>query len=408
MFDQKISWIYCILFFLCAFVIVCALVPLVKKIAFKIGAVDTPSNRRVHTKTTARLGGVAIFTGIATCCILATIGTKYLEWEIPLSYNNIQGVNYFIAGAGAIFMFAVGIADDAKYLPPKTKLVLQIIAAIITCCSGLLIYRVFNPFTNSFIEFGWFAFPITIFYLVAFANIINLIDGLDGLAAGISTIVAGTIFVFAITQNKADAAILSIGIMGSCMAFLIFNFNPAKIFMGDSGSLTLGFLLGIASLLATTRTAVVVSMMVPVLAAGVPIIDTLFAIIRRKRSHMPIDQADKGHIHHQLLKSGLSQKTTVLIMWAWTILLSVCGIVVTICRDAAIDTIVILLALGFTIFMVVKLHLFEPVLKHHYNHRKMENRKERKTKYGIYNTQEFKAITEEDLNNNDSEENKNE
>ena len=128
------------------------------------------------------------------------------------------------------------------------------------------------------------------------------------------TIVASTIFIFAITQNKADAAILSLGIMGACIGFLIFNFPPAKIFMGDSGSLTLGFLLGIASLLATARTAAVVSMLVPLLAAGVPIIDTLSAIIRRKREHIPIDQADTGHIHHRLLKSGLSTKKTVLIM----------------------------------------------------------------------------------------------
>lgn len=379
------NWIYSVIFFVTSALVVCALVPFVKKLAFKIGAVDEPSKRRVHSKTTARLGGVAIFIGIASCCVLAAIGVKYLDWEIPLSYKNPNGVNYFIATFGCLFMFGVGIVDDMKCLPPKTKLIFQIIASIIICASGILFNRIFNPFSGSFIEFGWLSYPITIFYLVAFANIINLIDGLDGLAAGISAIAAGTIFIFAVSTNKADAAILSLGIMGACVGFLFFNFNPAKIFMGDSGSLTLGFLLGITSLLATARTAAVVSMLVPLLAAGVPIIDTFAAIVRRKRENAPIDQADTGHIHHRLLKSGLSTKKVVLIMWAWTAFLSFCGIVMTVAQNTSIDIIVFIFALIVTIIIVFKLRLFEPVLKHHYNHRKKEGRKIRKTLYGIYN-----------------------
>lgn len=362
-----------------------ALVPLVKKLAFKIGAVDEPSKRRVHKKATARFGGVAIFTGISVCCILAALGVAYLDWKIPLTYETSNGVNYYIAALGTLCIFGTGVIDDRKCLSPKVKLLLQIIAAIIVCFSGVLLNRINNPFTGKIIEFGWLSFPITVFFLVAFANIINLIDGLDGLAAGISTIVATTIFIFAIAQNKADAAILSLGIMGACIGFLIFNFPPAKIFMGDSGSLTLGFLLGIASLLATARTAAVISMLIPLLAAGVPIIDTLSAIIRRKRENIPIDQADTGHIHHRLLKSGLSTRKTVLIMWGWTAFLSVCGIIMTVKRDLTIDIFVFCIAIVFTSIVAFKLHLFEPVLKHHYNHRKKENRKLRKTKYGIYN-----------------------
>lgn len=393
---EHISWIYCLLFFFAAALVTAVFVPVVKSVAFKVGAIDEPSERRVHKKTTARLGGVAIFLGITSCCVLAAVGVKHLDWQIPLSYTNSNGVNYFIAGAGALLMFIVGIVDDMKCLPPKTKLLFQILASCVVCSSGLLLDRILNPFTDTFIEFGLFAYPITVIYLVAFTNIINLIDGLDGLAAGITTIVAGTIFVFAVTQNKADAAILSAGIMGACIAFLFFNFNPAKIFMGDSGSLTLGFLLGIASLLATTRTAVVVSMMVPVLAAGIPIIDTLSAIIRRKRSHAPIDQADTGHIHHRLLRTGLSTKKVVLIMWGWTAFLSICGIIMTISQSTEIYVAVFIAALIFTIIIVFKLHLFEPVLKHHYNHRSKEGRKKRDTLYGIYNTQEFKAIKQND------------
>ena len=380
-----ISWIYCVIFFFASALIVVALIPIVKKIAFKIGAVDEPSKRRIHKNPTARLGGVAMFIGIVICCFLAGMGVKYLNWELPLSYSNAQGINYFTVAIGTLVIFIGGFWDDIKCLSPKTKLVIQIIGAVIVCCSGLLLDRIYNPFTEKYIEFGILSIPITITYLVAFANIINLIDGLDGLAAGICAIVATTIFIFAITQNKADAAILSLGIMGACVAFLFFNFNPAKIFMGDSGSLTLGFLLGVASLLATTRTAVVVSMLVPLLAAGVPVIDTLSAIIRRRREHVPIDQADTGHIHHRLLKSGYSTKKVVIIMWAWTTFLSICGIIITINKEPIIDAFVFIVALIFTAIVVFRLHLFEPVLKHHYNHRKKENRKFRKTKYGMYN-----------------------
>ena len=280
-----------------------------------------------------------------------------------------------------------------KCLPPKTKLIFQIIAAIIVCCSGLLLSRIYNPITGSFIEFGWFSYPITIFYLVAFANIINLIDGLDGLAGGITAIAACTILVFAIAQNKADAAILCLGIIGACVGFLFFNFNPAKIFMGDSGSLTLGFLLGMASLLAAARTAVVISMLVPLMAAGVPIIDTFAAIVRRKRENAPIDQADTGHIHHRLLKSGLSTKKAVCLMWAWTAILSICGIIMTVSESSLINIVVFIFAIGFTAIVVFKLHLFEPVLKHHYIHRSKKDRKYRKTLYGIYNQKSDKSPT---------------
>lgn len=394
---ERISWTYCIIFFVAAALVTIALIPLVKSIAFKIGAVDEPSKRRVHSKETARLGGVAIFAGICIACSLAAVGVVKLNWQIPLSYANSNGVNYYIVAIGAAFMFAVGVVDDKRCLSPKVKLMFQIIAAIIVCCGGLLFQRIRNPFTDSFIEFGWLAYPITIFYLVAFANIINLIDGLDGLAAGISTIVAGTIFVFAIVQNKADAAILSVGIMGACIGFLFFNFPPAKLFMGDCGSLTLGFLLGIASLLATARTAAVVSMLVPLLAAGIPILDTFSAIIRRKRGHTPIDEADTGHIHHRLLKSGLSTRKTVIIMWLWTAFLSICGVVMTVAKSTTADIIVFAIALIFTIIIVFKLHLFEPVLKHHYNHRKHKNRKKRETLYGLYNRKENKKQEPKDI-----------
>lgn len=381
------SWLYCILFFSVSALVVCAMIPIVKKLAYKTGAIDEPSNRRVHKKPTPRLGGVAIFTGIAICVVVEYLGVQFLGWQIPLSYANEDKVNYFIAAAGVCVMFGLGVVDDVKCLTARTKFIWQLISACIVAGSGLLFYRIMNPFTGTFIEFGLFAYPITVLFLVAFANIINLIDGLDGLSTGICFITATTIFIFAIFQNKADAAILSLAIMGACFAFLFFNFHPAKIFMGDSGSLTLGLLLGMAALLAMARTALFMSLLVPILAAGVPILDTVLAILRRTREHRSITSADKGHIHHRLLQSGLSQRQTVLMMWAWTAILSVCGMVMTEAQGP-LSIVMFVIALTVTVYAVRKLHLLKPILKHHYNPRKKENRIPRDPTYGIYNTEE--------------------
>lgn len=381
------SWLYCILFFCIAAIIVCIMIPVVKTLSYKTGAIDEPSDRRVHKKPTPRLGGVAIFTGIAACIIIEYLGVTYLGWQIPLSYGNEDKINYFVAAFGVCVMFGLGVVDDIKCLTAKTKFIWQFIACCIVAGSGLLFYRIFNPFTQSFIEFGLFAYPITVLFLVAFANIINLIDGLDGLASGITFISATTIFIFAIFQDRADAAILSLAIMGACFAFLFFNFHPAKIFMGDSGSLTLGLLLGMASLLAMARTALFMSLLVPILAAGVPILDTILAILRRTRQHKSITSADIEHIHHKLLQSGLSQRQTVLIMWLWTAVLSACGVIMTEAQGP-LSLIMFVIVLIVSIYAIKKLHLLKPILKHHYNPRKKENRVPRDAKYGIYNTKQ--------------------
>ena len=203
---------------------------------------------------------------------------------------------------------------------------------------------------------------------MAFANIINLIDGLDGLAAGITAISAMTIFVFSVLTARIDAAFMSIALFGVCVGFLRYDFHPASIFMGDSGALLLGFLLGIVSLFAVARSALFVSLLVPILAAGVPIIDTALAIVRRKRAHRPIDEADRGHIHHRLLEAGFSQRGTVLIMWGWTAVLSICAVFITELDGFARIPFVLIVAV-VTCYGVFKLRLLQPVLLHHYNPR---------------------------------------
>ena len=209
-------------------------------------------------------------------------------------------------------------------------------------------------------------------YLVAYVNIINLIDGLDGLAAGISAIASFTMFVLSVMAGRLDAAALSIAVTGSALGFLRFNFHPASIFMGDSGSLTLGFALGCASLLSVTRFAGLTTIIVPLVIAAVPILDTFSAIIRRTRAHVSIGQADRGHIHHRLMDEGFDQRQAVLVMYAWTLLLCLGSIVMT--QVGTLPRVGIFCALAAVSFLFAhKLHLFEPVLLHHYNPRTGED-----------------------------------
>lgn len=350
-----------------------AITPLAKAIAIKVDAVDYPSARRVNKRPVPRMGGIAIFGGTLVCLVALIFGVLLFELPNPFAGGQqlSQGstpVNHPLALAGVAFMFLVGIVDDVRQLRARQKLFGQIIAASIVAASGLLLSSVRNPLADGFIEFGWISYPLTVFYLVAFANIINLIDGLDGLAAGISAISAITIFIFAINTQRYDAAFCSIVIAGACVGFLRYNFNPASIFMGDSGALFLGFSLGAVSLLAIARSAFIMSVMLPVLAAGIPVLDTAAAILRRLREHRSIGEPDRGHIHHRLLDAGFSQRKTVLTMWGWTLVLAASGIVIT--ETSGVTRIACAaIVCGVTLYVTVKLRLLEPVLSHHYNPR---------------------------------------
>lgn len=360
-------------FFAIAAVAAMALTPLCKRIAIKADAVDYPNERRVNKTPIPRMGGIAIFGGVLICLVLLGIGIKFLGFAnpfeiVPYPDPNASSVNYPLALAGVAFMFFVGIVDDVKQLRARYKFIGQIIAACIVTASGLLFSSIRDPFSSGFIEFGWFSYPLTVFYLVAFANVINLIDGLDGLAAGISAISAVTIFIFAVNTQRYDAAFCSIIIAGACVGFLRYNFNPASIFMGDSGALFLGFSLGAVSLLAIARSAFIMSVMVPVLAAGIPVLDTAAAILRRARAHRSIGEPDKGHIHHRLLEAGFSQRKTVLIMWGWTLILAASGIVITE-TTGFLRILFALIVCAVTLYVVLKFRLLEPVLRHHYSPR---------------------------------------
>lgn len=368
-------WFECGVVLLVAIIATVALTPLAKRIAKATDAIDYPDNRRVNTHPTPRMGGIALFGGMVASCLVIMLGSWLFGWVNPFRAIYGTSINFPLLGLGVVIIFGVGIVDDTKGLKATTKLLGQIVAACVCAASGLLLSNIQNPFVEgAFVEFGWLAYPITVFYLVAFANIINLIDGLDGLASGISAISSATIFTFAAFAGRFDAAIFAVIIVGVCVGFLRYNHHPASIFMGDSGSLLLGMTLGIVSLLAVARSTLFISLLVPIMAAGVPITDTAVAIIRRKRAHQRVDQPDRGHIHHRLLSAGFSQGATVGIMCAWTAALSICAIVLAE-SDGLWRVGAILAAAIITAYAIGKLHLLEPVLRHHYNPRQKPSRR---------------------------------
>ncbi|WP_432406977.1 MraY family glycosyltransferase [Wukongibacter sp. M2B1] len=292
--------------------------PVVKKLAYKVGAIDVPNDdRRVHKNPIPRLGGLAIFLGFIISVFVFLQIDKYI-------------LGMLIGGSIIAIM---GIVDDIKPLPAKVKLLVQIIAACILIKSGMKVEYVTNFFQIDGIRFlskgtialGILSIPITIFWVVGITNTVNLIDGLDGLAAGISAIAALTLAYVAYANpqlyNSEQTVMMTLALAGSCLGFLPYNFNPAKIFMGDTGSLFLGFMLAAISINGFIKGATALAMVVPILALGLPIFDTTFAILRRALNGRPIMEADKGHLHHRLLSIGLGQKRAVLVLYAISFLL---------------------------------------------------------------------------------------
>ena len=341
-------------------------VPFAKWLAVKTDAIDYPSARRVNAKPIPRLGGVAMFLGMVGALLVLAFGIFVLDWETPFGQHELlDDISYFWLGVSVLIIFAVGLIDDIKHLNPKVKLAGQLVAGSVAAAAGLLLVGIQFP-GHVYVNFGWWAYPITVIYLVSFANIINLIDGLDGLASGISAISALAIMILSLIVGQTASAFLCAALIGACLGFLRYNFNPASIFMGDCGALTLGFVLGAVSLLAVAKSTIIIALFVPIVSAGIPVIDTAAAIIRRIRGHRPIDEADKGHLHHRLLEAGHSQRTTVLIMWAWTAALAVCGLLMVFMQGWLRWTMV-LIALALSVFVVARFKILRPVRVHGYD-----------------------------------------
>lgn len=286
--------------------------PLVKKLAIKIGAVDQPDERKVHVKLMPRLGGLAIFVSFLIGFLLFFPGEEK-AWPIIL---------------GALIIVITGVIDDMKGVSPKVKMLGQLLAAIAVVAGGIQIEYVTLPFSGR-IEFEFLAIPITIIWILAITNAINLIDGLDGLAAGVSSIALITISGLAITMGNDVTALIGMMLLGSTVGFLFYNFHPAKIFMGDTGSLFLGYMISVISIMGLYKNVTLFSLIVPIIILAVPIIDTLFAIIRRVVNKKPLSAPDKYHLHHRLLRLGFSHKQSVLLIYFLSAIFSLAALMYT-------------------------------------------------------------------------------
>lgn len=293
------------------FMFVSLFMSIVKKIAIHIGAIDIPNQRKVHKKPIPRLGGLGIYAGFL-------LGYMLFGWE-STQMNAIL--------IGSFIVVITGIIDDIKPVPAKYKLIGQIVAASVIPLFGGIVLKDISAF-GIYINFSWLSPIITIIFIVAIMNCINFIDGLDGLAGGISAIYFLMIGIIAIVLNNSSGLdyILTFIMLGATLGFLVHNFHPASIFMGDSGSLFLGYIISVISLLGY-KNVTFTSLIVPIFLIAIPIIDTLFAIIRRLLKHESIAMPDKCHLHHQLLKLNFSIKKSVLIIYLIDILFAIASII---------------------------------------------------------------------------------
>lgn len=298
--------------FIIALIAVYILTPLVMKFAVKTGAMDQPDQRKVHKKPIPRLGGLAIYLAF----MIALCSTVEINREI---------LGLILGGS---FIALIGIIDDFINMPAKIKLLGQIVAAGILVFFGIRIDFITNPF-GDFIFLEYLSIPVTLFWIVGITNTVNLIDGLDGLAAGVSTIATITIMLVAWQSGATLVVTIAAALVGASLGFLHYNFNPARIFMGDTGSMFLGYMFAAISIIGAVKSAATIALIVPILALGLPILDTTFAIVRRYRGGVPIFKPDKGHLHHRLLSMGFSQRQAVLLMYVFSAFLGLAAIALT-------------------------------------------------------------------------------
>lgn len=293
---------------LVSFVMAMLITPLVRRFAYLIGAVDHPNARKVHVRTMPRIGGLAIF-------IAFLIGYALL---LPASrYNDAILI-------GAVVIVLTGLIDDRFQLSARVKLMGQMIATVVVLNSGMRIEMINLPFDQQLYLGSW-SIPVTVLWLIGITNAINLIDGLDGLAAGVSSIALGTIALLAIIQGNVYLTMMALLLLASTLGFLVHNFYPAKIFMGDTGALFLGYMLAVFSLIGF-KNVTMFSLVVPVLLLGLPISDTIFAIVRRLVQGRPPMSPDKSHMHHQLIDMGFTTRQAVLLMYGMTLFFGIASI----------------------------------------------------------------------------------
>ncbi|MCR5825364.1 MAG: undecaprenyl/decaprenyl-phosphate alpha-N-acetylglucosaminyl 1-phosphate transferase [Oscillospiraceae bacterium] len=327
---------------LCAMLVSFILSPLVKSFAYKIGAIDVPKDkRRMHKKPTPRLGGLAIFLGFLFSILI---------FARPFNMQ-LRGILL-----GSVMIVVLGVVDDSTPLRAGFKFLVQIAAALVAVYHGVVVQILSNPNVLSdepYWFLGWASVPITVLWIVGITNSVNLIDGLDGLANGVSTISALSTLVIALLVSEAQTAIVMAALVGACVGFMPYNKNPAQMFMGDTGSTFLGFILATMSIQGLFKYYAIISFAVPFLILGLPMFDTLFAIVRRLAHGQNPMSPDRGHIHHRLIDMGLSQKQAVAALYVVSSILGLSAVVLT--TGGAMRAMVFLFAVAVVAFFAARI-----------------------------------------------------
>ena len=334
-----------------AFVISFALTPLVKKFAHRVGAMDVPKDaRRMHSVPIPRLGGLAIFLGFLLSVLIFVDLTPQIQSVL----------------LGGVLIVVLGVIDDIHPLRAWIKLIVQIVAALIPVCSGVVVRILSNPFfftDNSYIQLGALAIPITVIWIVLITNAVNLIDGLDGLAAGVSVIASLSVIVVAMVLGDWITAVIMAALAGGCVGFIPYNFNPAKIFMGDTGATFLGYIMATVSVMGLFKSYAIISFVVPFLILGLPIFDTCFAFCRRlMRGKNPM-APDRSHVHHRLIDMGLNQKQAVAILYVVSVILGLSAVVLA--TSGALKAIIVLCAICVAVLVALQVFRYSHNVQTH-------------------------------------------
>ena len=353
MFPGLADWIKMLLAFAVSLLVAYVMTPPVKRFAEKVGAIDVPrDNRRVHDHPIPRMGGLAIFIGFVLSLI----------FFVPMS-TKVLGLL-----VGSVIIAVMGGVDDIVSLNPWVKLAGQIVAALVAIRCGLVFDVISNPnifAEETYSEIGWLSIPLTMLWIVGCTNAVNLIDGLDGLAVGVSAISSMTMLIVSLFVSEPVVSIILAALTGACLGFMPYNLNPAKIFMGDVGSQLLGFVLSTASIMGLFKLHAIITFFVPLLALALPLADTIFAFFRRILHGQSPFKADKGHFHHRLLAMGLNQKQVVAVLYGIS---AVLGLLAVLMAGDSMAVKIICLVAAFIISLGIWLKVFKnnPNLREHH------------------------------------------
>jgi UDP-GlcNAc:undecaprenyl-phosphate GlcNAc-1-phosphate transferase len=306
-----------------AMVVSFVLTPLVARFAFSVGAVDLPSHRKMHRVPMPRLGGLAVFAGFCAPCV----ALYFLDNRVSRIFHQHEGLIFTLLFCGAL-MVCVGAADDISGLSARWKLFFQVLIAVAMFAGGFRIHELSNPLGGSW-ALGWLALPATIVWIVALTNATNLLDGMDGLVAGVAAVMALSLAIINIMEGNIAVALLTFSLAGAALGFLPYNFSPARIYLGDSGSLFVGLAMAGISTLSFFKAATATLVLVPLLLFALPLFDTIQVVIGRLRRGQHPFSADRTHVHHRLLQLGLNQKEAVFFLYVISLFLGVAAIVLS-------------------------------------------------------------------------------